>query len=172
MRKYGIPAVIFLAALVVSLHYAYSTQYWTVYDGARDYDIFNYYREHSLWHPMSGALGLQNTAVFSTYIPAVIQEVTHLPSLDLFRTWVAVAVAVVPVMVYFVSLRLLSRYYAIFAALFVMGWVSFYQGGSYARSNFAMIIYGGIVLCLLSRWKYRYLVAGGLAALSSKISTP
>ncbi len=114
---------------------------------------------------MSGVNSLQNTALFSSYFPAVISHSLRFPVEAFFKVWTAAGVACVPVMAYFIARRLLSQFSAVFASLFVMGWVTFYQGGSYARSNFAMVIYGGLILAMLSSWRsrYRYSVSVALA---------
>ncbi len=155
MNKYTIPSLVFLIGLGIALHYAYTTNYLAVYDASRDYWLYNYYRINPIWHPMSGLYGLQNTTILSTYLPALIQRIIPLSPESFFKWYIAIEIAFVPLIVYLIAMRFIGKGRALFASLYVMGWVAFYQGGSYGRLNFAVAIFGLFVLVMLSSWKYK-----------------
>ena len=165
--RWAIPLTIFTVAFGISLHYAFTTNFLTACDAVRDYWLYNFYRSHPLWIPMTEEYGLQNTALFSSYFPAMLQRITHLSPEIFFKVYLSLGVALVPVITYFIAKLFTGKRYAIFGSIFVVGWVCFYQGGSFARSNFAMVIYGELILVMLSFWrtKYKYLASGALALL-------
>ena len=146
--------------LTVSLYYAFTTNYITVYDASRDYWLYNYYRVNPVWHQMEGLYALQNTSLFSTYIPAIVQRITHLPAEGFFKVYISVWAASVPVVAYLISKKFVGKGLSLFSALYIMGWVAFYQGGSFARLNVAVAIFGLVILALLSNWRHRYIIAG------------
>jgi hypothetical protein len=161
MKRLGIPTALFMAGLAVGFYYAFSTNYLTVYDASRDYWLYNYYRLNPVWHPMNDLYGLQNTAIFSSYIPGLVQWATKLQAEIFFKGYTVVAIALVPVVVYLISRLIVNRWYSVFSAVYTIGWVAFYQGGSFARLNFAGLIYGLFTLVLLSDRSNRHKIAYG-----------
>jgi uncharacterized membrane protein len=155
-KQYIVPFVIFIVGLCISVFYNFSTHFLTVCDASRDYALYNLYRLNPIWHPMYGLYGLelQNTSIITSYLPALIQWSTNLPAKIFFKLYLAFISAFVPVVAYFIAKKYVGNY-AIFVSIFIIGWVSFYQGGSYARLNMAMIVYGLLLIVYLTRFKVK-----------------
>ena len=154
--KYNIPFIIFLAGAIINLNYAFTTNYITVYDAARGYELYIHYLDNPCWDVIQNSL--QNTALLTTYLPARLNCLLGFSPEIFFKWYISIMSAFVPVIAYYIA-RKINVKYAVFAAIFVMGWVAFYQGGSFARSNFAMIVYGLLILTMLSSWRYRYYIS-------------
>lgn len=157
---------LFVVGFIIAAYYIFSTNCFTVYDAARDYWLFNYYRLNPIWVPMVGSNALQNTAIFTGYLPGVLQWITHISPDMLFKIYSSLGVAVVPVIAYLISRKVVSNLYSIFSAIYLIGWVAFYQGGSYLRLNFAVAMVGLIILTQLSNLSLvRKTIVGCLLAL-------
>lgn len=150
--------MVYLAGLSVALHYVFTTNYLAVYDSRVTYTLYNYYRESSMWHFIGQPYVLQNSCLFDTYVPAVLQSWTRVPSEVFYKLYSAMVIACVPMVAYFIGKRVCGIACGLWSAVLVASWVTFYQGGSFLRQNIAVAIYGLTVLAILTmpmrmRWK-------------------
>lgn len=155
--------IIWLMSLAVALHYNFTTNFLTRFDAERAFNLYNAYRVNPNWHEVqaTGTYVLSNTALFDTFIPGVIQHYTHISPDVFYKVYLALAISLVPIIAYYIGKRF-SKYTGLISAITVGSWVAFYQGGSFARLNFAVLFFGLLLLVLYSNHSIRYKVVIGI----------
>lgn len=144
-----IPAGIYLAGLAINCNYAFRYAYTTVADTLREYELYTLIIETGKLQLETGARGLASSSLTATYFPAMIQRLTGIEPLLLFKLYACFLIPFLPVIVYYIIKRLSNPAYALMGSLFVMAQVPFLQAPSMVRTNTGIIFFAMSVLVLL-----------------------
>ncbi len=145
------PSIIYLIGITITLVYAFTNNYTVVSDTAREYLIYTSIIEGKSLQAFWGVFPytLQSTSLSTTLFPALLQKVTGIEPLLLFKLYSSFLIPLLPVVVYFIAKRFMPNLYAFLAAVFFMGQVVFLHAPSIARSNIALLFLALSLLVIL-----------------------
>lgn len=146
MRGWTYPSLIYFIGLVITATYVFTTKYYTVCDAGRQYEIYLAFINLGHWEDLGEIYGLQMSALWTTYIPAMLQRLTGLDPLVLFNGYNCAMIPFLPVVCYFIAKRFMSNQYAFLTSFFVMAQVVFLQGASIPRNIIALIFLGLVIV--------------------------
>src|SRR3972149_6415174 len=140
-------AGLYLLGIALTAWYVFGTQYLTVSDTAREFDLFIRFRSESygaVYHDVINNVpeyALQVSCIFTTYLPAQLSRLIPIDPVLFLKLYHVIVVPVLPVLAYCLVRSFLNKRGSMLAALFIMGWGCFLQGASMARNNIAMIFF-------------------------------
>ena len=169
-KSWFIPLIIWLLSLYSSL--LYSFRHFTITsDSLLEYNTYILFIRQGYWSPAID--NMLSSALWTTYVPSVIQRATNINEEYLYRLWLAIVVSFLPMVVYLLVSKYTSK--AVSVGIAIIVFTSFYYQGyaEYAR----MLIAITMAVCLLtsilnrSRWKYLLIVLSASGLIIAHYST-
>lgn len=140
------PPLLYLVGLAIQLYYAFSNDYTESSDSALNYTTYIKIAQTGQWQPQVD--NLLSSCLTTTLFPAMLQRLTGIDPLILFKVYSCVLIAFLPMVVYFIAKRYLNPGYAFLAALFIITRFYFFKGPSVARIDIALLFFALVLLVL------------------------
>lgn len=157
------PLIIYFISLIVVGNFAFTTDYTTVSDTAREYELYqqtitNGASKLPSSDEATGAFILQSTSLSTTYLPAVFQKLTGIESKLFFKLWALLFLPFFPVVVYYLTKRYMTNISAFLVSVLMISQVVWFHSPAMARFSFAMLFIGLALLVIQSQMeaKHRY----------------
>jgi uncharacterized membrane protein len=146
------PLALYTISLSLLLMYSLRTEHILGWDINQEYEVFQATLKHFLWKP-SYYPGLDyNACVSITILPTILKVLTNIPSEYVFKVTFQFLFATVPVIVYEIARRYLSRILSFLAGFLYLSQTWFYeQMPALIRQEVAFIFFAALILVLLDR---------------------
>lgn len=157
---------VYLIGLGLTGWYVFGSNYLAYPDAVREYDLYNMMRADDYWSVHNyvttnfNEYDLQVSCLFTTLIPARIGNLFPINPEMFYKLYTVILLPMFPVMVYALARKFTGRANSFIAALFLMGWVSFIQEASNARTGIALVFYAAALLLVFSPTVNKYLRYG------------
>ena len=140
------PPLLYVIGLVIQLYYALSNNYTDSSDSALNYNTYIGIAQTGQWQPQVD--NILSSCLTTTLFPAMLQRLTGIDPLLLFKVYSCVLIAFLPVIVYLIAKRYMKPEYAFIAALFIVTRFYFFKGPIFARIDIALLFFALALLVL------------------------
>ena len=149
IKDWHICLIIYFLALGITLGYAL-TKTEIISDKAIEYLLYLEAVKSGSWHFVTD--NIVNSCLMITYIPAIIQRITHIDATLLFKIYPCFFYSLMPMFVYLTSRKYLNIWYSLISAFLILSnfyflYNSFYTG----RVGLAWAFFAGLIWAVLNQ---------------------
>ncbi len=159
--NWGVFVVAVIAYAIVFI-YAFTHDYTAVSDSSLEYKLYLHYIEVGSWGYIDKVL---NSCLMTVYFPAVIQRITNIEPLLLFKLWACLWIPLLPIALYHIARQYLNNVWAMLPPLLLMSQAYFLWSPSFARVLISIGFYA-ITIYFIFYYRGSMWFKGGVIILS------
>jgi uncharacterized membrane protein len=152
IREAAIGAALYLLSAAILLMNSLRGWYVTGHDIQQEYLVFQLTQDHGRWD-ISYYHDAYNACLSITILPTEISQITHVYSPYVFKVFFQLVFALCPVLVYEIARRYWSRWIAILASVYFIGFPTFINDMSFLnRQETAFLFVCVAILSITNTW--------------------